>query len=139
MFVSYTQRRTETVIYSPLKSRHALLSPLVKTFLTLAVTFTSLVYLWMKIHYHVTTMECDVTWCKHSSKTDLLSIWSSAKYTHTHIEASWPPWKQTWFATFVVIMTIVGSFGHVFDGLVFRTEMSENCYTFFDAGSVVFN
>jgi len=30
-------------------------------------------------------------------------------------------------------------FGHVFDGLVFRTEMSENCYTFFDAGSVVFN
>ena len=45
VFVSYTQRRTETVIYSPLKSRHALLSPLVKTFLTLAVTFTSLVYL----------------------------------------------------------------------------------------------
>jgi len=44
MIVSYTQRRTETVIYSPLKSRPALLLPVVKTFLTLAVTFTSLVY-----------------------------------------------------------------------------------------------
>jgi len=32
------------VIYSPLKSRPALPLPLVKTFLTLAVTFTSLVY-----------------------------------------------------------------------------------------------
>jgi len=30
----------------------------------------------------VTTMECDVTWCKYSSKTDLLSIWSS-KYKTT--------------------------------------------------------
>jgi len=37
-------RRTETVIYSPLKSRHAQLLHLVKTFLTLAVTFTSLEY-----------------------------------------------------------------------------------------------
>ena len=44
MSVSYTQRRTETVIYSPLKSQPALLLPLVKTFLTLAVTFTSLLY-----------------------------------------------------------------------------------------------
>jgi len=32
------------VIYSPLKSRPVLPLPLVKTFLTLAVTFTSLVY-----------------------------------------------------------------------------------------------
>ena len=44
MIVSYTQRRTETVIYSPLKSPPALVLPLVKTFLTLAATFTSLVY-----------------------------------------------------------------------------------------------
>ena len=43
MIDSYTQR-TETVIYSPLKSRPALPLPLAKTFLTLAVTFTSLVY-----------------------------------------------------------------------------------------------
>ena len=44
VIVSYTQRRTETVIYSPLKPWPALLLLLVKTFLTLAVTFTSLVY-----------------------------------------------------------------------------------------------
>ena len=44
MIVSYTQRRTETVIYSPFKSRPALLLLLVKTFLTLDVTFTSLIY-----------------------------------------------------------------------------------------------
>ena len=105
--LSYTQRRRVTVIYS-LKPRPVLLLPLVNTFLTLAVTFTSLVY-FMKIHYHVITMACDVTWCKHSSKTDLLSIWSYK----THIEASWPPWKQAWFATFVVLMTIVWSLGHV--------------------------
>ena len=30
-----------------------------------------------------------------------------------HIESSWSPWKQAWFATFVVLMTIVGSLGHV--------------------------
>jgi len=59
VIVSYTQRRTETVIYSLLKSRPSLLLALVKTFLTLAVTFTSLVYFMNeKIHYHVTTMEC---------------------------------------------------------------------------------
>jgi len=38
----------------------------------------------MKIHYHVTTMECDVMWCKYSSKADLLSIWSSAKCKNTY-------------------------------------------------------
>ena len=43
MIVSYKQR-TETVIYSPLKSRPVLLLPLLKMFLTLAVTLTSLVY-----------------------------------------------------------------------------------------------
>ena len=45
MIVSYTQRRTETVIYSTLKSRPARLLHLVKTFLTLAVNRTFLVYL----------------------------------------------------------------------------------------------
>jgi len=56
----------------------------------------------------MTTMECDVTWFKHRSKTDLLSMWSSVKYKTT--SSSWPPWKQ---ATFVVLMTIGGSLGHV--------------------------
>jgi len=56
-------------------------------------------------------MECDVTGCKHSSNTDLLDL--IVCDVQTHISSSWPPWKQARFATFVVLMTIVGSLGHV--------------------------
>jgi len=66
--------------------------------------------LWTKIHYHVTTMECNVTWCKHSSKTDLLLIVCEVQ---KYIESTWPPWKLARFVTFVVLMTIGGSLGHV--------------------------
>jgi len=65
VIVSYTQRRTETVIYSPLKSRPALLLNVLNT--------SCYVYL-PRLFYE---------WCNHSSKTDLLSIWSFAKYKNT--------------------------------------------------------
>ena len=72
-----------------------------------------------KIHYHVTTMECEVTRCKHSSKTDLLSNWSSAKYkTYIIIMATMKTGT---------ICNIRGSndnwrvIGTRFDGLVVRT------------------
>ena len=57
--------------------------------------------------------------CLRSTKTHTI------KYNHhVHLE-------QTRFATFVVLMTIGGSFGTCFDGLGIRTIQSENCYTSF--------
>ena len=59
--------------------------------------------LWTKIHYHVTTMECDITWCKHSSQTDVLSIWSSTKYKNTYMynqhghNENWHDLQHSWF------------------------------------------
>jgi len=80
-----------------------------------------------EIHYHVTTMECDITWCKHSTKTDLLSIWSSAKYKntynhHCHHESR-HDLQHPWF-----LWRLEGHWER-FDGLVVRTFLSENCYT----------
>ena len=82
---------------------------------------------WTQIHYHVSTMGCDVTWCKHSSKTDLLSIWSSAKSTtHIIIMATLKTGTICNIRGFNDDWRVIGTH---FDGLVFRTFLSENCYT----------
>ena len=83
----------------------------------------------MKIHYHVTTMECDVTGCKHSSKTDLLDL--IVCDVQTHIIIIMATMKTGTICNFRGSYDDCRVIGTRFDGLVFRTEMSENCYTLF--------
>ena len=93
MIVSYTQRRTETVIYSPLKSRPALLLPLVK----IVVELTYFRYDRLR-----------------STKTHRIIMATMKTGMICHIRGSNDD------------CSVIGT---RFDGLVFQTEMSENCYT----------
>ena len=83
-------------------------------------------------------MEYDVTWCKHSSKTDLLSIWSSAKYKNTYnhhghhenrheLQHSWFHWRlDSHWDTF-------------WWSSISDVSVRELLHFIFDAGWVVFN
>ena len=94
--------------------------------------------LWTKIHYHATTIECNVTWCKHSSKTDLLSIWSSAKYkntyTHDGHHENRHDLQYSWF-----LWWLEGHWNTFWWSSILDVSVRELLRFIFNAGSVVFN
>ena len=82
----------------------------------------------MKIHYHVTTMECDVTGCKHSSKTDLLDLIVCDVQTHIIIiMATMKTGTICNFRGSYDDCRVIGTRC----GLVCRTFLCENYYTLF--------